>query len=128
MLVLTRRTGESIVIGNDIVVTVLEVRHDQVRIGIDAPRSVQVHREEVFNQVLRENTAAVASAADRENPLLRKALPPRPAGQPPRRGPRLEAKPIRPPQPQAQGQVPQAQPPQPPASPAAADETPSATD
>ena len=134
MLVLTRRTGESIVIGNDIVVTVLEVRHDQVRIGIDAPRSVQVHREEVFNQVLRENTAAVASAADRENPLLRKALPPRPAGQPPRRGPRLEAKPVRPPQPQppqppqAQSQALPAATPQPPASPAAPDETPSATD
>lgn len=105
MLVLTRRTGESIVIGNDIVVTVLEVRHDQVRIGIDAPRTVQVHREEVFNQVLRENTAAVASAADRANPLLRKALPPKPAGDaPPRRGPRLEAKrtpPQQPPPPQA---------------------------
>lgn len=100
MLVLTRRTGESIVIGNDIVVTVLEVRHDQVRIGIDAPRSVQVHREEVFNQVLRENTAAVASAADRANPLLRKALPPKPGGQPPpRRGPRLEAKRTAPPPP-----------------------------
>lgn len=62
MLVLTRRPGESIVIGNDIVVTVLEVRSDQVRVGIDAPRSVQVHREEVFRQMESENAAAVASA------------------------------------------------------------------
>lgn len=91
MLVLTRRTGESIVIGNDIVVTVLEVRHDQVRIGIDAPRSVQVHREEVFNQVMQENTAAVASAADLANPLLRRAPAPRPqGGAPARSGPRLQ--------------------------------------
>lgn len=62
MLVLTRRPGESIVIGNDIVVTVLEVRSDQVRVGIDAPRSIQVHREEVFRQMASENTAAVRSA------------------------------------------------------------------
>lgn len=63
MLVLTRRPGESIVIGNDIVVTVLEVRSDQVRIGIDAPRSVGVHREEVYRQMADENAAAVESAA-----------------------------------------------------------------
>lgn len=76
MLVLTRRSGESIVIGNDVVVTVLEVRHDQVRIGIDAPRSVQVHREEVYRQVIAENTAAVASASgDRERELLRRQRP-----------------------------------------------------
>ena len=62
MLVLTRRPGESIVIGGNIVVTVLEVRSDQVRIGIDAPRSVQVHREEVLRQMREENAAAVASA------------------------------------------------------------------
>lgn len=81
MLVLTRRLGESIVIGNDVVVTVLEVRGDQVRIGIDAPRSVQVHREEVYRAVERENAAAVASAAQ-----ARKLLSDRPP--PPRRGPR----------------------------------------
>ena len=48
MLVLTRRANQSIMIGEDIVVTVLDVRGDQVRIGIKAPRSVDVHREEVF--------------------------------------------------------------------------------
>lgn len=75
MLVLTRRTGESIVIGNDVVVTVLEVRGDQVRIGIDAPRAVQVHREEVYRAVERENAAAVAAAA-RARELLRGRRPP----------------------------------------------------
>ncbi len=49
MLVLTRRSNQSIMIGKDIVVTVLEVRGEQVRIGIQAPRDVEVHREEVFD-------------------------------------------------------------------------------
>ena len=74
MLVLTRRSGESIMIGSDVVVTVLEVRNDQVRIGISAPRSVQVHREEVFRQVAEENNAAVANA-DRAAALLRRRAP-----------------------------------------------------
>lgn len=73
MLVLSRRPGESIVIGNDIVVTVLEVRPDQIRLGIDAPRSVSVHREEVYQEVMRENAAAVATADRKE--LLRGKLP-----------------------------------------------------
>jgi len=51
MLVLTRRVGDSIVIADEIVVTVLEVRSDQVRLGIDAPREVAVHREEVYRQM-----------------------------------------------------------------------------
>jgi carbon storage regulator len=63
VLVLTRRPGESIVVGNQVVVTVLEVRGDQVRVGIDAPREVQVHREEVFRQLEDQNTRAARSAA-----------------------------------------------------------------
>jgi carbon storage regulator len=59
VLVLTRRANQSIVIGADIVITVLEVRGDQIRIGIDAPRSIPVHREEVF----RELEAAIQAAA-----------------------------------------------------------------
>ena len=62
MLVLTRRPGESIIVGQDIVVTVIEIKGGQVRIGIDAPREVQVHREEVYEQVRQENLSAVASA------------------------------------------------------------------
>ncbi|MGZ4737138.1 MAG: carbon storage regulator CsrA [Acidimicrobiia bacterium] len=56
MLVLTRRSNQSIMIGKDIVVTVLEVRGEQVRIGIRAPRDVEVHREEVF-EALHESEA-----------------------------------------------------------------------
>jgi len=48
VLVLTRRANQSIMIGHEIVVTVLEVRGDQVRLGIKAPRSIDVHREEIF--------------------------------------------------------------------------------
>ena len=61
MLVLTRRPGESIVVGQNIVITVIEIKGGQVRIGIDAPREVQVHREEVYEQVRQENIAAVQS-------------------------------------------------------------------
>jgi carbon storage regulator len=60
VLVLTRRANQSIMIGHEIVVTVLEVRGDQVRLGIRAPRSVDVHREEVFAALQQANQAAVA--------------------------------------------------------------------
>ena len=63
VLVLTRRANQSIMIGADIVVTVLEVRGDQVRIGIDAPRSVSVHREEVFRELEAANRAAASPAS-----------------------------------------------------------------
>lgn len=59
MLVLTRRANQSIMIGHDIVVTVLEVRGDQVRLGIKAPRSIDVHREEIFAQLQQANREAV---------------------------------------------------------------------
>jgi carbon storage regulator len=58
VLVLTRHVHQSIVIGQDVVITVLEVRGDQVRLGITAPKDVQVHREEVF---------AALSAAERQS-------------------------------------------------------------
>jgi carbon storage regulator CsrA len=54
VLVLTRRANQSIMIGDNVVVTVLDVRGDQVRIGIKAPRSVDVHREEVFVALQRD--------------------------------------------------------------------------
>lgn len=79
MLILSRRTGESIVIANNVTVTVLEVRGDQIRLGVDAPREVQVHREEVFRQLEAENTTA-ASSADAAKRLVarmpRNARPP----------------------------------------------------
>ena len=61
MLVLTRKSNQSIMIGHDIVVTVLEVRGDQVRLGIKAPRSIDVHREEIFIQLQQANRDAAAS-------------------------------------------------------------------
>jgi carbon storage regulator len=60
MLVLTRRPGESIVVGQDIVVTVIEIKGGQVRIGIDAPREVEVYREEIYEQARQENLDADA--------------------------------------------------------------------
>lgn len=62
MLVLTRRPGESIVVGENIVVTVIEIKGGQVRIGIDAPREVDVYREEIYEQVKQENLSAIAHA------------------------------------------------------------------
>ena len=58
MLVLTRRANQSIMIGHEIVVTVLEVRGDQVRLGIKAPRSIDVHREEIYAQLQQANRDA----------------------------------------------------------------------
>jgi len=62
MLVLTRKRDESIMIGDHIRVTVVEVRGDQVKLGIDAPRSIPVHREEVYREILEENRKAALSA------------------------------------------------------------------
>jgi carbon storage regulator len=58
MLVLSRQRDESIVIGDDIVITVVDIRGDKVRLGITAPTSVPVHRKEVYNAIQRENQAS----------------------------------------------------------------------
>jgi carbon storage regulator len=58
MLVLTRKLGQSIVIGDDIEVVVLEVRGEQVRIGIRAPKTVMVHRKEIYEQIQDENKSS----------------------------------------------------------------------
>lgn len=60
MLVLSRRVGESVVIGDDVVVTVLEVRGDLIRVGIDAPRHVSVHRRELLEELAESNRAAAS--------------------------------------------------------------------
>ncbi|MEK4669113.1 carbon storage regulator CsrA [Niallia sp. FSL R7-0271] len=58
MLVLSRKVGEVIKIGNDIELTVVSVSGDQVKIGINAPKQVEIHRKEVFDQIYNENKAA----------------------------------------------------------------------
>ncbi|MBT8228028.1 MAG: carbon storage regulator CsrA [Dactylosporangium sp.] len=75
MLVLTRRAGESLMVGDDVVVTVLDVRGDVVRLGITAPRSIQVHREEVYRELQRVNREA-ASPSDLAVRALSKMLKP----------------------------------------------------
>ncbi|HIQ14232.1 MAG TPA: carbon storage regulator [Leucothrix sp.] len=59
MLILTRRVGEALMIGDDISISVLGVKGNQVRIGIDAPREVAVHREEIFNRIKNEELRLV---------------------------------------------------------------------
>jgi carbon storage regulator len=61
MLVLSRKSNESIVIAGEITVTVLEIRGDQVRLGIDAPRSVTVHREEIHAELVRANRSSASA-------------------------------------------------------------------
>ena len=58
MLILTRRIGESVVIGDDIKLTVLGVKGSQVRLGIDAPKSVSVHREEIYQRIQGEDSSS----------------------------------------------------------------------
>ncbi|SHJ80450.1 carbon storage regulator, CsrA [Malonomonas rubra DSM 5091] len=58
MLVLTRKAGEGIIIGDDIKITVVELKGGGVRIGIDAPREMKVHRQEVFEKIKQENKEA----------------------------------------------------------------------
>jgi carbon storage regulator len=57
MLILTRRIGESVVIGENVTVTILGVKGNQVRVGIDAPKDVAVHREEIFERLQHEQAA-----------------------------------------------------------------------
>jgi len=62
MLVLSRKRDESIMIGDDVEVTVVDVRGDVVKLGVRAPRSVSVHRKEVFESIQRENVAAASAS------------------------------------------------------------------
>lgn len=61
MLILSRKTNEKIIIGNDIIVSIIEVRGDQVKIGVEAPRTVKVYRQEIYQAIQSENKEAVIS-------------------------------------------------------------------
>jgi carbon storage regulator len=61
MLVLTRRVGETLVVGNDVSVTILGVKGNQIRIGINAPKDVTIHREEIYERIRREQRPVVST-------------------------------------------------------------------
>jgi carbon storage regulator len=61
MLILTRRVGETVMIGDDVTITVLGVKGNQVRVGINAPKNVAVHREEIYERIKREQQGGEAA-------------------------------------------------------------------
>ena len=63
MLILTRRVGEAVMIGEEVTVTVLGVKGNQVRIGVNAPKSISVHREEIFERIKNEQQEVAAASA-----------------------------------------------------------------
>ena len=79
MLVLTRKVGEQVLIGEDIVVTVLDVRGDSIRIGFDAPRGIKIQRAEMIAEVTEANKEAAAAADSGAESRLRALFPAVPA-------------------------------------------------
>jgi len=64
MLILSRKLNEKVVIGDGVVVSIIEIRGDQVKLGIDAPRTVKVYRQEVYDAIQEENRLAAGSALE----------------------------------------------------------------
>lgn len=75
MLVLTRKTDESIIIGDNIAVTVVAVEGDQVRLGVTAPKNIAVHRQEVYEQIKKENLEAAQSSSTDISSVLKLMSP-----------------------------------------------------
>jgi len=70
MLILTRRVGETLMIGDDVTVTVLGVKGNQVRIGVNAPKEIPVHREEIYERIKREQEAAAQAQQAQPDPMF----------------------------------------------------------
>ncbi len=69
MLILTRRAGETLMIGDEVSITVLGVKGNQVRIGVNAPKHVSVHREEIYQRIQREKSQKSGEQVAVENPI-----------------------------------------------------------
>jgi carbon storage regulator len=64
VLILTRRIGEKLIIGDDVIISTLGVKGNQIRLGIEAPREIQVHREEIYQRILKERADGAGRASD----------------------------------------------------------------
>jgi carbon storage regulator len=69
MLILTRRVGETVMIGNDVTVTILGVKGNQVRVGINAPKTIAVHREEIYERIKREQEGNTDNDDEPQSPV-----------------------------------------------------------
>jgi carbon storage regulator len=70
MLILSRKKDESIIIGDNIEISIVDIKGDHVKLGIQAPKNVKVYRQEVYNAILKENEAAANSVTEFELPVL----------------------------------------------------------
>lgn len=72
MLILTRRVGESLMVGDEVTITVLGVKGNQVRIGVNAPKEVSVHREEIYQRIQKEKMHKLEAAVEAGNSTKRR--------------------------------------------------------
>lgn len=74
MLILTRKAGEAIVINDDVTIRLIEIKGGQIKLGIEAPEHVTIHREEVYSRILAENKKAALSSAKEDLAVLARVL------------------------------------------------------